>query len=224
MDCKDLKLYGSAYIDNMLSKEEELDFKSHINTCVACSIAFENLKIIVETTNTLEEVELPVNFSSELHAKLKKVKNHKTKTALFNKNKILSSIVAGLLILVVSLSLINNFLNYNKGNDLHAEIGDTDKQEENIRFNTTSDESKYGTFDDKENDTKNYIENDTEKESIMGARGIPVEEMDEKAQKEVQQEEVQEDTKGNINKIAIPFVILTLIAGVGVSIYKVLEK
>lgn len=220
MDCKDLKLYGSAYIDNMLSKEEELDFKSHINTCVACSIAFENLKIIVETTNTLEEVELPVNFSSELHAKLKKAKNHKRKTALFNKNKTLGSIVAGLLILVVSLSLINNFLNYNKGNDLHVEIGDTAKQEENIRFNTTSDESNYGTFDDTENDT----ENDTEKELIMGAREIPVEEMDEKAQKEVQQEEVQEDTKGNINKIAIPFVILTLIAGVGFFIYKVLKK
>ena len=74
MDCRDIQIYSSAYIDNMLSKKEELDFKNHIKKCVTCSIAFENLKTVVECVNMVESVELPSNFSNELHEKLQGTK------------------------------------------------------------------------------------------------------------------------------------------------------
>ncbi len=219
MDCKNLDLFGSAYIDNMLSKEEEIVFKSHIDTCLACSIAFENLKLIVETTNELEEIELPINFSSQLRRKLEKEKNHRSKILLFSKNKILASIVAGLVIIVISLSLINNFSNYNRGNDLYAEMNDDIKEEEKVEINMASEESQNKTFDD----VGNYSEDNIENEPMIIRRGMPGDEKDDTSQEEVKKKDdavkevVEEDIMGKMKKISTSFLILTLIAGTGIG-------
>lgn len=245
MDCKDFQLYGSAYIDNMLSKEEELDFKNHIKKCTACKIAFENLKIVVESTNMIEKVELPGDFSNELHEKLQSVKKYKPKSTLLSKSKILSSVAAMLLILVLSLSLANIFLNYKKGTDFYAEIDDAVQEKKNINI--------YGASDETEKKTLGKTDNE---EPITDLRTAPADDnkikgnIPEKAQEDVAEsskEKNNEDTgsvkrsndneKSTVNKnvqspsneknsgkIVNSIVILTLVTGIGILIYKVPKR
>ena len=59
MDCRDIQIYSSAYIDNMLSKKEELDFKNHIKKCVTLC-AFENFQL--QMYYIVESVEPPQIF------------------------------------------------------------------------------------------------------------------------------------------------------------------
>ena len=241
MDCKDLQTYGSAYIDNMLSEEEELDFKNHIKECKICNTAFENLKTVVESTNMIEEIELPANFSDELHRKLQSTKNYKLKSTLFSKGRVLSGIAATLLILVLSLSLVNNFLNYKKGTDFYSGTDNTIPKEESINI------------DDAHNEVKKKTLNKTDdEEPIMGLRTAPTNDEEEKGNSG----EIRENTAGygreeadgdtgfiagsndngestvneneqdisdekKINKIMGPVVILVLTAGIVILIYKI---
>ena len=181
MDCKNFQAYSSAYIDNMLSEEEELDFKNHIEECITCNIAFENLKTVVESTNMIGEIELPADFSNELHEKLQDAKKYKFKSSLLSKGKILSGIAATLLILVLSLSLVNNFLNYKKGTEFYSGTDDIIPKEENIDIADTHDEVKRRTSDKTD-----------EEKSIMGLKNAPTN--DNEAEKDAL-EESQEDVK-----------------------------
>lgn len=245
MDCKDFQAYSSAYIDNMLSEEEELDFKNHIEECITCNIAFENLKTVVESTNMIREIELPVNFSYELHEKLQDAKNYKLKSALFSRGKILSGIAATLLILVLSLSLVNNFLNYRKGTEFYSRTDDIIPREENIDINDVHNEVKRRTSD-----------NTDEEKSITGLKTAPA--SDDSAERDAL-EESQEDPKeygmgkaeedtgfvaiskgdekpaiskneqgipgeGKLNKIIGSIAILILVLGMAFLVYKMIKK
>lgn len=246
MDCKNFETYGSAYIDNMLSEEEKVDFKNHIGKCAACNIAFKNLKTVVESTGMLEEIELPTNFSDELHEKLKGDKNYKLKSNLFSKGKILGSVAATLLVLVISLSLVNNFLNHKKGTDFYFETGDT-LQEESIDMGDASDE-----IDDKASDKTNNnepvmalksapadgdgIAGDKTEENIleemqgyadkndkgedMGSVGEP-----NGNKKSIMNENAQDPPDGrNLNNIFNPIIVLILTASVVILIYKIFRR
>lgn len=145
MDCKNFEFYGSAYIDNMLSDQEKQKFESHINRCENCSIAFENLKLIVESVNEVEEIELPTNFSSQLNEKLQGAGGPRSKLALFRSNKIFTSVAAAVLIFVLSLSLINNFSNSRKEVEFYS---GTDT-EERINIHMASEEPEMGAGEDR---------------------------------------------------------------------------
>ena len=245
MDCKDFQAYSSAYIDNMLSEEEELNFKNHIEECITCNIAFENLKTVVESTNMIGEIELPVNFSDELHEKLQDAKKYKLKSALFSKGKILSGIAATLLILVLSLSLVNNFLNYRKETEFYSGTDDIIPREENIDINDTHNEVK----------KRNSDKTDEEK-SIMGLKTAPANDNEagkdalgesQEDAKEYGMEKAEEDTgfiarsngdeksatneneqdipdERKVNKIISSIVILILVSGMAFLVYKMIIK
>lgn len=236
MNCKDFDLYGSAYIDNMLSEQEKLEFENHINECEYCNISLQNLKIIVESINELEEVELPRNFSSELEIKLQNEKNSKNRMVLFNKKKLLSGIVAGLLIFMASLSLINNSL-INKNKDiLYSEI-------EGKHINGDAN-SKIAS--DEPRDT---IDN-TEKETTIKPSIMAIDNVDEK-QEGISEESAKQNknsrtyniktpqneensvenrnsqnqlTKKRFSKTINPFAIVSIILGVVILIYKIWKK
>ena len=237
MNCKDFDLYGSAYIDNMLSEQERLEFENHINECEYCNISLQNLKIIVESINELEEVELPRNFSSELTIKLQNEKNSKNRMVFFNKKKLLSGIVAGLLIFMASLSLINNSL-INKNMDrLYSEIEDKHINEKNTNFKIASDEP------------KDALDN-TEKETTIKPSIMAMDNVDEK-QEGISEESAKQNkdsrtyniktpeneensvenknsqnqlTKKRFSKTINPFAIVSIILGVVILIYKIWKK
>ena len=177
MDCKNCETYSSAYIDSMLSEEEELKFKNHIKECKSCNITFENLKTVVESTNMLEKIDPPANFSDELHIKLQDAKKRKSRSILFNKGKMLSGIAATLLIFVLSLSLINNFLNCKKEADFYSGTDGAAPREESINIDNASDNA-----DEKVEDGA-----DSE-EPIMSLRMAPADE------NRAKEDEISEDT------------------------------
>ncbi|MFW5647982.1 MAG: anti-sigma factor family protein [Candidatus Alkaliphilus sp. MAG34] len=195
MDCKDFQTYGSAYIDNMLSGEEKSDFEDHIKKCTACGITFKNLKTIVKSLSMLEDVELPVHFSDELHKKLENAKNRKPKSILSNKNRVLK-IAAMLLIFVLSLPLINNSLNHNKESSPHFVTDDAVQEEENANAGIAPDRAKGETSD----------EGDNEK-SIMSLEMAPIdknETIEDKTNRNVSEKEMRGDVakdkgEGNYN-------------------------
>ncbi|MDI9477002.1 MAG: anti-sigma factor family protein [Natronincolaceae bacterium] len=243
MDCKNCETYSSAYIDNMLSEEEELKFKNHIRECKSCNIAFENLKIVVESTNMLEKVEPPADFSGELHKKLQDAKKCKSKSVLFNKGKMLSGIAATLLILVLSLSLVNNFLNCKKGVEFYSGTSDMEQGEESTNVDIASD-----------NAEKRAMDGADDKEPIMALRMAPEDEISEDTSREMQGNTVkngevnsEEDTgligesdsneksainesiqnlpdDKNLSRVPGLILALILIAGIAISVYKTIRR
>ncbi|HZJ77051.1 MAG TPA: zf-HC2 domain-containing protein [Oscillospiraceae bacterium] len=241
MDCKNFQAYSSVYIDNKLSEEEKSDFENHIKKCTNCNIAFENMKTIVESVSMFEEIELPANFSNELHEKLLSAKKHKSKPALFNKNKILNGVAAILLVSVLSLTLVNNFLNHKKGIDLYGRMGDTAKEKENINVSIIPDETKEETLD-KTDDGESIMSLETApsdknkmcKDILNGVEGNAKENDDESrkfiarsgnGEKSVADESVQSlpDNK-NLNKIFNSIAILALIMCTVILIYRVPKR
>jgi len=237
MNCKDFELYGSAYIDDMLLNEEKLEFENHINECQCCNIKFLNLKIIIESANEIEEVELPINFCSELKTNLEMEKVNVTKKTIFNRKKILSAIVAGLFIIITSVSLLNNSSIFNNRENLISEIDRMSENQENITFDIASEESAQSPAN---------IQEDT----AMGPRTMTMDNIDEGQESAVEDsiEEANEKDTYNImtakkhkdslesqdfksqpaestpNKILNLFVLLPFIVAAGVLIYKKFKK
>jgi len=237
MNCEDFELYESAYIDNMLSSEEKLEFESHINRCEYCNVKLQNLKIIVESANEIEEVDLPINFSSELKTKLEKEKKFKSKNVMSNKKRMLSAIVAGLLIIITSVSLINNSSIYKKRNNLHSEIDQMSENQEKVTFDIASEKSTEALDGiEKENSAqprimsidnieaneelaiKENIEetNDENNYNIMTAKNN---------ENSLENEDFQnQPIKKNYNKTINLFVLVSLIVSVVILIYKRFKK
>ncbi|AOY76708.1 DUF4349 domain-containing protein [Clostridium formicaceticum] len=121
MDCKNIDNYISSYIDGCLTEREEDDFEKHINQCETCKAKYENLKMILDCVHEIEEVPLPKNFSAELGEKLREEAatsevdiNSKVdlkKKRLSKKWKFIGGIAAGLLIMMMSVTMLNNFSN-----------------------------------------------------------------------------------------------------------------
>ncbi len=189
MNCKNFHLYGSAYIDNEVSCEEKLEFENHINNCECCNIKFQNLKIVIESINELEEVDLPINFSSELRIKLENEKSKKIKK--FNKNKMFSNIAASILIFVASFSLINtNLINSNKMEQYNA-IEDKHVSEKNITFKMAPEE-----VHEESSEQSKEIENE---KSVDSKRMTPKSmAANEKLPQENTKENTKEDTENSI--------------------------
>src|SRR5665648_255048 len=73
MICKECRQKISLYLDDELSKEEKIEFESHINSCPECSTELGKVKSIVQTLNEITLEELPVGYCKNLHIKLKEV-------------------------------------------------------------------------------------------------------------------------------------------------------
>ncbi|AKL94919.1 DNA polymerase I [Clostridium aceticum] len=123
MDCKNIDNYISSYIDGYLTKQEKEDFEKHINQCEACKAQYDNLNLILDCVHEIEEVPLPKNFTMQLGEKLREeaVKDEEsTDSSLdlkkkdiskkpFKKWRVIGGIAAGLLIMTMSATMLNNF-------------------------------------------------------------------------------------------------------------------
>ncbi|WP_026476191.1 DUF4349 domain-containing protein [Alkaliphilus transvaalensis] len=114
MNCSQFEEYASLFIDEMLTEEEMIKFRKHIESCENCYISLENLKLIVSTVNEMEEVDLPTDFTLSLRKKLQDEKEKETEKnkSLINW-KVVSGIAAGLMITAISMTALED-LNPNK--------------------------------------------------------------------------------------------------------------
>jgi len=237
MNCKDFELYGSAYIDDMLSNEEKLEFENHIDECQYCNIKFLNLKIIIESANEIEEVELPINFCSELKTNLEMEKVNVTKKTIFNRKKLLSAIVAGLFIIITSVSLLNNSSIFNNRQNLISEIDRMSENQENITFDIASEESAQSPSNIQEDTAMEprTMTMDNIDEGQESAVEDSIEEANEKDTYNIMTATKHKDslesedfksqpTESTPNKIFNLFVLLPFTVAVGVLIYKKFKK
>lgn len=223
MNCKDFELYGSPYIDNMLSNDEKIEFESHINECESCNIKLKNLKTIVESINEVEEVELPITFSSEFKAKLEMEKTYRSKKRVFNNKKRLNTMVAGLLVIIASVALMSNSPIYKNKNNLYSEINEMSEKEERLTFDTASEKSRQAPdatiLDETEEDVP-------AKPRTMSIRNMDEdeEEVPEKDIEKASNENIDEDIEKTDRKTVNIFVILSIIVGIVTLIYKKLKR
>lgn len=242
MNCKDFQLYSSAYIDNMLSDKDKLSFENHIKECKNCRIALSNLKLIVESTNKLEEIGLPESFSKELGEKLKKLEGPKS-NFLFRGKKILRNIAAALLIAIISLSLINKFSNYNKEAQFYSGRQGL-SEDERINLHIASEEAEMEPEDtiDGGQPIMPFKMAPVEEEAGMEdreavdrkSRSYPMEAHDasEFSEDKDKEEEISVDreelealpSKNIFDKIANPIYILALATGLIYLIYRIWKK
>jgi hypothetical protein len=59
MECRSIREKLSAYIENHLSSEEKVQIKEHLEICRHCRASLEDLKITMEFTREIEDVEPP---------------------------------------------------------------------------------------------------------------------------------------------------------------------
>lgn len=77
MNCIEYSELISAYVDEMLSPQEEEKLMRHLKTCQSCQEELESLKQLQRMCHLIEEVSLPDTFHEELMQRLeceKKVK------------------------------------------------------------------------------------------------------------------------------------------------------
>lgn len=169
MNCKDFDLLASANIDNMLSNEERMEFENHLEICETCNIAYKNLETIISSASEIEEVELPSKFSSELRSRLEK--ETKVNKTFSSKMKTWTSIAAGLLIILASISLLSNYLELKKKPNLISEIENSSNYEGNDTYGITMDKNQESLDaesidEDEANLKESYTSNQEQKKEI----------------------------------------------------------
>lgn len=71
MECKRIQELLSPYLDKNLTEKEIALVEEHLRACPRCPQELERLKRTVHLVSSLEEVEPPESFLSEIHRKLK---------------------------------------------------------------------------------------------------------------------------------------------------------
>ncbi|KAB3539096.1 DUF4349 domain-containing protein [Alkaliphilus pronyensis] len=112
MDCKSFDKFSSLYIDDVLSKEEAIEYENHLKHCEKCNAAHKNLKTIVTCVNQMQEIDLPSSFNNTLREKLRLQAN---KTEYSPKKKwlnlrLVKGIAAGVLVLLVTATTYSSFM------------------------------------------------------------------------------------------------------------------
>lgn len=189
MNCIEFVENISLYIDGDMNEEEKKEFELHLSECSNCRQEYEFMINIIREVKEQEQVELPDNYRFELRRKLKEVSKEEKREKKINW-RVLSTVAAGLVIMLISFSMLSNNLPFNKKEnkeDISLLVNESEqnlmnaqseqKQEKTVS-DTSSDESLgttmaiYGVEDSSAQTTAS--EDNTEEELTMAS--IPMEE------------------------------------------------
>ncbi len=169
--CKECDEYISLYIDELLDDKTKSEFLKHMNICSHCSAKFEEALYCAELCKAEKDIELPENFTQELHRRLQEVsqgsdKNNKQgKLMLIIKNKRLIASLSTAAVLVISLlayNLMPNMVSKNASTANYSEAS----QIENIEAS-----DKTGNYFGKSEVEKN-TENQGSKDSKVSSKKV----------------------------------------------------
>lgn len=103
--CEEIRELMSLYLDDMLDENTIKDIKKHIESCEECRVELNTLRKIINIVRTIEEEDLPVDYSSNLHEKLleekRRIDLEKRKKAWYKNWRIYSAVAAAFLIVVL---------------------------------------------------------------------------------------------------------------------------
>lgn len=125
MNCIDVQVMLSVYIDGECTQQEQEEIKAHLEQCEKCREEFNALKALLSKLNDIKEFEVPEGFHQELMQKLQPMMpSNKSKKKWYANLRQFSAIAAGL-VLIVTLSFlgIQQFGNMNnKSSDSHTSM------------------------------------------------------------------------------------------------------
>lgn len=78
MECQECRELISAYVDDMVSPQEEKQIMSHLEKCTFCQEAYEALKQMKQMCNQIKEIDVPEGFHQELMKRVKQEAGTKT--------------------------------------------------------------------------------------------------------------------------------------------------
>lgn len=128
-ECIKIKDLMSDYIDNELNAEELAYLERHIHSCDDCKEEINQLKSVIDSIHSLEQVEITKHFHNEMMKKIKdevipldiikvrKVSRKKHKRR-FNRNYIVS-LVSSVAVIFMILFIGDNALNYTKAGSIN---------------------------------------------------------------------------------------------------------
>lgn len=85
MDCENTKNKIDDYIDNNMFNDDSIEFSEHLAGCPYCSDEYNSIKRITDELNSIEQLELPKDFHSNLMQIIKSENN--IKNSNINRNK-----------------------------------------------------------------------------------------------------------------------------------------
>lgn len=95
------------YLDGEISREHELELKSHLHSCKACQAHMHELSNIVAFVKGAAHIEAPNDFSHSVIARLPKEKSHAGVSKWLRRHPVLTA--AAMFLLLMSSALFTNF-------------------------------------------------------------------------------------------------------------------
>lgn len=172
MNCVEFINNISLYIDGYMNEEEKKKFELHISECNSCRQEYEFMLNIIKEVKEQKQVELPDNYRFELRRKLKEVAKEEKREKKVNW-RVLSSVAAGLVIMLISFSMLSSKLPFNKSEENILLKSTESKQEQEI---TAFDANMVNGEIEDSSPQIDTFENKTEKEDEMTMASIPMEE------------------------------------------------
>lgn len=95
------------YLDGEISREHELELKSHLQSCEACQAHMHELSDVVAFVKGAAHIEAPNDFNHSVIARLPKEKSHKGVSKWLRRHPVLTA--AAMFLLLMSSALFTNF-------------------------------------------------------------------------------------------------------------------
>lgn len=95
------------YLDGEISREHELELKSHLQSCEACQAHMHELSNVVAFVKGAAHIEAPNDFSHSVIARLPKEKSHAGVSKWLRRHPVLAA--AAMFLLLMSSALFTNF-------------------------------------------------------------------------------------------------------------------
>lgn len=109
MDCELVRSLMSSYIDRDINELDKNELEEHLEICQECMDEYRLLLSTVQYCNSMEEIELPMNFHDELHEKLKASNDKKYSKKHFRINwKWAAGIAAVFIVVIIGISQLPN--------------------------------------------------------------------------------------------------------------------
>lgn len=165
MNCNDFLDKISLYIDDEMNEVEKKEFELHILKCDKCRQEYEDMIYMLSIVREQEQVELPDDYRFELRRKLKEAAKGERKINW----RIVSSVAAGLIIMIISISMFSNnlpFFNADKSAPEDIASQSMDDQVAMEMNKTLSSDKKMGTMESKNIDTDSFESFNTEDTNI----------------------------------------------------------
>lgn len=109
MDCELVRSLMSSYIDRDINELDKNELEEHLEICQECMDEYRLLLSTVQYCNSMEEIELPMNFHDELYEKLKASNDKKYSKKHFRINwKWAAGIAAVFIVVIIGISQLPN--------------------------------------------------------------------------------------------------------------------